>query len=389
MLVCTHKNCKLQIYDEATENKCILHCKKDSWQDDYNAIHNNEDNKEFWAEIRKIRNEQNFMMFEGIVFPNTTRFHRVLNGMYGTDAVLEKDFLFWKKGERKETSSLLQFKGCTFYNFDFYALNLGSLVFNNITVKGELGIHLSDIRLIRLVDSKNVNKFRIEKQRKSEFLLSDSSIEKCFFNEVSFDEIKLSKTVLQEVAFNDVEIRQGVFEESSFGLVENFTYFRILNKEKFHYISMDVKNSKTKEYFRFFKHFFNEQKDYVNENDMYSKEMNIHLKEVWRKFNDEYNFNFKYFPDLVVLGFGKISSNFSQSWILALMWIIGITVVFYYVSFDTVKLNGMLEFMNPFNNSYSSSQNKISYTTWFFHKILVSLFIYQLIVTLKRKTRFS
>lgn len=376
------------IYNEVSDGKCILHCSKDNWQDDYVAIHKNEDNQEFWKEIRGIRNEQNFMLFEEIVFPNTTRYHRVLNGMYGADEVLEKDFLFWKKGERKEVNKIVQFKDCTFYSFDFYAIDAGSVVFENVEVKGELGILYSDINLIILRESQKINKLSIKNQKETALYLENSQLKECVFENVFFKEIQISNSTFQEIAFKDVEITKGFFKESYFKYIKQFINFRILDKEKFQYEFVDVKKSYSKEYFRFFKHLFNEKKDYVHESEMYANEMNTYLQETWTNFTKGYNYNFKYFPDLIVLGFGKISSNFTKCWILPLMWIIILSLGFYYTSYEAMDLDKFVQFLNPFNTQYPLENVKnMGYTTWFLHKVLSSLFLYQLIVTLKRKMK--
>lgn len=387
-LKCTNENCERTPYNQLPNGKCILHCSKDDWYDNYADIYKNEDNQEFWKEIRAIRQKQNFMMFEEIIFPSTTRFHRVLNGMYGSSEVLEKDFLFWKKGEKKEIDELLQFRNCTFYNFDFYAIDAGSVIFENIEVRGELGILFSDITLIILRDSQKINKLYIKNQKETELELFNSQFDECVFEDVSFKEIRISNSTFQEIAFNGVEILKGFFKESHFRYIKQFTNFCLLDKEKFQYELVDVEKSYSKEYFRFFKHLFNEKKDYIHESEMYADEMNTYLQETWINFTKGYNYNFKYFPNLIILGFGKISSNFTQCWILPLIWIIVLSLGFYCTSYDTIILDEFVQFLSPFNTQDSLGDVKnMSYSKWLLHKVLSSLFLYQLVITLKRKTK--
>lgn len=390
MSKCTYKDCNRVIYDESIDNKCILHCVKDNWIEPPHIINKNEDNIDFWIELRKPVDDRKMFLFTGIIFPTTTIYNRPLSH-HGNDEILEKDFLFWKKGEKKEfiqkPGSMAQFIDCTFYDFDFDFINTGSLIFENILVKGRLGISFSDINLIIFRDSKRINKLDIENQKDTSLYINDSTIKLCLLRDIAFKDIKIWNTTFKEIAFNNIKIKKGLFQESSFEYIKDFTNFRVLEKEQFQYISMNVKKSHSKEYFRFFKHFFNDRKDYINESDMYHQEMNTYIQELYFNFNKGYTYNFKYLPNLIILFFGKISSNFANCWILPLLWIIFISTVFYSSSVEVVSLNDFARFINPFNVKYVEIE-KISYVWWLSHKVLSSLFIYQLIIALKRKTKY-
>lgn len=103
MANCTYKDCTRTIHNEDIDGKCILHCMKDDWIEIVSDVvnNNNNDNLDFWIELREYIADRKVMLFDGIVFPITTKYHRPLNGLYGNDEELEKDFLFWKQGEKR------------------------------------------------------------------------------------------------------------------------------------------------------------------------------------------------------------------------------------------------------------------------------------------------
>lgn len=128
------------------------------------------------------------------------------------------------------------------------------------------------------------------------------------------------------------------------------------------------------------------EKLYIKANIYYQQEMQEHYKTTsdrWEK---------------IVLFLGKWISDFGQSWVRPLLWIVLLTVIvlsFIHLdkfSFDYIfsnKLNiwnEFWEFLNPFSKSVQEKYKDI-YSVWMIHKLLMTVFIYHFVVAIKRKTK--
>ena len=135
-----------------------------------------------------------------------------------------------------------------------------------------------------------------------------------------------------------------------------------------------------------------EYKNHIDEAFFHSLEMNAYREELKKE-----GWTWKNWQDRLIFNISKYTSNFSQSWLLPLIWMFGITLILYlYMCIDDMTtipmltahctVESFLKLFNPFslNNNYFESH----YVTWLAHKLIMVYLSYQFIVALRRKTKF-
>jgi hypothetical protein len=144
------------------------------------------------------------------------------------------------------------------------------------------------------------------------------------FTKTHFDEISLKATIFQKlVLFNEV-LFKGSLNLSSTIFKDEVNFLGIKNKNG---KNLETDNIKNRETARIIKHSFEKLDNIIEANKFYALEMQKREEELSKEKN---------WSDLIVFKFHKISSNHSQDWLLALLWMINLTFV--YTAFQFVEV---------------------------------------------------
>ena len=111
-------------------------------------------------------------------------------------------------------------------------------------------------------------------------------------------------------------------------------------KDEANFLNIKIKNL-NRETARIIKHSFEKQDNIIEANKFYALEMKERAKELNDKNNKDKNF-----IDWLVFKIHGISSNHSQDWILALFWIINITLVTTFLQFELAEENILFYFIS-------------------------------------------
>ena len=84
---------------------------------------------------------------------------------------------------------------------------------------------------------------------------------------------------------------------------------------------------------RIIKHSFEKQGNIIESNKFYAKEMEERSLELEKEVNNKDKRNLKSFTDYFIFKIHGITSNHSQDWFLALMWIINLSILFTHFDF--------------------------------------------------------
>ena len=234
---------------------------------------------------------------------------------------------------------------------------IGKLLIGNSNIEKKFRIKHSSIEELTLISStfedlQIIDNLYKESKNNSELRLKNTTIKNTVLDKLKYDSF-----IMRDAHVSDAKIGNVTFDNGS------------------------------RETNRFFKNYYDSISDYIQGNRYYQQEMDEHYKTTsdrWEK--------------LVLLS-GKWISNFGQSWLLPILWIILITIVFYRIAnFDLLSMDGfrenhiawmlndMLKFINPFSKSSNNNYGNL-YWAWIVHKFLMTVFIYHFIVAIKRKTR--
>ena len=385
---CQHLNCNLKVFEN--KNKCIFHCEKDDWfsiSEKNEKTWNKEKVDEFWEEIRiYISNRKKsykwVYYFDNLIFPDIDI--SLLNGIpMNKDKKLYKDFYFWRKNDKLEFENLLEFYKCSFFTIRLEEITIDSISFREL--KNIEKLHLNNMTLESFTFEEINHRCLIE-------LKSLHITNYCSFRNIQVDHLSLSNTKFEKLnilnsdfysaSFFDIIINNGLFINSKIEDVWIATGIHITNKDTFSYKNMNVLKA-DREYFRLLKNHYFEKQDYIEANNMYQKEMDSHLLKTYNKLTKKCDNYFKNLSELIVVGFGKFSSNFGQCWTQPLFWIILISFCF----IEYFNINDISNFLNPFNTKYEEIK-EIKFFYWLTYKVIISLFLYQLIMSLKRKTKY-
>lgn len=270
---------------------------------------------------------------------------------------------------------------------------------NNSTKKNSLilkNIKINTFKLKDIIFEDDVNFQNLEIDK---LIFTNSNIEtvfrikNCFIKDIEsqdniFEDLQLidnqynkHKDIKRNISFQNTTIKNAVFDKLKFNEFKmNDAH---VSSAKIGYVEFEKASRETN---RFFKNYYDSISDFVTANKYYAREMieqvKVSKKEEW-----------------FILILNKGFSNFGQSWILPLVWIILSTFVFYRIAnFDLLSLDGfrqnhivwmmndILKFSNPFSKTSTSSYGTM-YWAWLIHKLFMTVFIYHFVVAIKRRTK--
>ena len=379
---CKIKNCKKEVFNNDT---CLFHCKKDDWYQE-ESLNGKKlkrwDDKlleNFWDQFYLyIQNNKDCTQF---IFP---KFDYYIEISY-EDAI-------HKRPLTNSTLSSLDFSKSHFID----------------------GL---------IVDNVKIYNCKFNQCSFSYLQILGSEIDNCSFHGVRFDSAYLDGNNIQKTNFqwldtDYISFLYSKISESNF----NNSYFKTLNLE--HTVVSDTSFQNTTiisgniHTFRILKSYFFNINDNINGNYHYSREMQEYCKDII--FSPYYSFKsviqntksyFKYdnykrkgvghiyrsiqelfgsmktfFMDGPLLIWSFVVSNYGQNWILPLIWLfLSSYVIYRYINPNIdFNINEFSMFMNPFIKNTDKYDNV--YALWMFHKLLESIFIYQFIVAVRRRT---
>lgn len=382
---CTIPNCNNEIF---ADEFCIFHCKKDTWYTKEKSKNNTEYKK--W---------------------NTSLVEHFWNDFYTVIAT------------NKDCSKFI------FPEFDYYLftndidedpihkqqiskINLKDIDFSESIFLSTCSIHNTKIINCNF-DRCQLNYLQI---LKSDIIdcsfhgarFKDANIDGCFIKNVNFqwlslDYISFTFSRIYDTNFNNsyfrnIELESAVVKDTTFQnttiLAGNIDTFRIL-KDYYFNLSDNIKGN----YF------------YAKEMQEYCKEIIIapyyDLKSIIRNIKNYFKFDdikekrkeniFNAFKNLFIsstrvategllLIWNYLISNYGQNWLLPLIWLFTISfIIFININPNTsFNINEFAMFLNPFIKN-TDKYNDI-YAIWLTHKILETIFIYNFIIAIKRRT---
>ncbi|MCD4758342.1 MAG: pentapeptide repeat-containing protein [Arcobacteraceae bacterium] len=349
---CSIENCENKCFER--EDKCILHCEKDqkngwyTFDKDNKTVWEPEKVKLFWREIRNIISDSQGRLskflpipFNNIVFPKFEG-----NGL-SSNVLDYEDSFFKKEGEEKKFTQKVDFNSCTFLDsVDFTNIQFKKdIVFSKCILKDEIKFkRQQDIRISFLacpeIESLDFSKIVFEQKVEiKECTINSCNFEDtrfkdfCDFEESTFNAIKFKNTVFEKlVTFQKTKFTENVdfyyvtfkthsiFKNTIFEKTVNFentlfevdgSFYGIRSKE-----DMVVANRETA---RIIKNSFEQQNNIIEANRFYALEMKKREKEL-KLFKNPFEW--------IVFKLHGISSDHSQSWFLALVWIFIISIIF-------------------------------------------------------------
>ncbi len=371
------------------ENYDILYCEKTNYDEQQNL--------EFWQKLRDlIQNQKNkdvlyikddMYMFQNIVFPPFDIF--TMMKIENSNSEIKEDYLFWEKGQNKDFKNLVQFTNCTFYNFKFNDITVQSLNFTDCIINGELLFYFNNIDNIIFHKIKEIDKLEINTSN-----LKMLQLNECMINNLKIKNTKVKLIILlnlniQSILMDTLSIKEGKFNDLNIQTIEDNTTIFLDDIKKFFYNNVNIKNA-NREYFRFFKKFFNEKDDFINYNEMYEKEMESYFKELKIKIKERKDL-ISNLQNILVVGFSKYTSTFGRSSLRPFSLLIVCSFLNVYFTND-YSLNYLF-------SGYGNLWKQIFQSVYFFDKetltplraifnILQGLLIYQLVVSIKRKIKY-
>ncbi len=377
MTKCLDKDCNYDIFHEY--EYCIFHCSKDDWFS-IDKLHNiNKKTIESKNWNIKLLEEFWEKFYEHIIFyKNCKKFIFPENECYLGEYFEKKDYF-----------SDLKLDGFDFDKSDFKFCS--EMTRNNLT---------------------NCT-FRNAQFNYADFTFS--KLENCNFHGSTFKNLNLSATNIKDTNFKWLNVAESA----------NFMYSHIYNSyfDNSYINNFELENSVVKDIslqnikvvkgdkhcYRILKEYHSKISDNILSNYYYSKEMQTYLKSIVldpyyhiisitknirkQRFKNILN-NTKFFfssmstfiSDGLLLLWNFCVSNFGQNWFLPIFWLSFSSLgIFFYITPDKVfNINEFAIFLNPFTKS-TDKFNDV-YALWLLHKILETIFIYNFIIAIKRRT---
>lgn len=256
------------------------------------------------------------------------------------------------------------------------------------------------INAIAIHDTKFEQNFKLHNAKVQHFTLKDTDFEK------NADFFKTHFEVTQDILFHTINFRAlALFGEVVFDKYVEFKYvtfagyshFRsatfkeglnleYANIEKemnfFDIKELDKKPSQTKtsqETYRIIKYHLQKVGNIIDSNRYHSLELKKKNEQVCEKCT------IRTFPDCIVLTVHKLSSNYSTSWILALVWIVIVGIVTNYALNCSVWDENLFKYMSIL--SYKEDLYNCSYLAFFSNKIALGYLYYQFVMAIRKDTR--
>ena len=287
--------------------------------------------------------------------------------------ITQDEFQYFFTTTNNSSEKRLVFKNCIFTeDLDLTKfLNLRQVTFKNCVFNGNVDLSLPIFVLID-IDNCTFNKNFYLKGINTTGEQRNLYIKNIKFNSL----FHIEQCILDTSVWFNVDFSKAILR------------FEAINFEglKANEINWSVKIGASRDTFRQLKVLMENQKNFIDSNVFYSFELNEYMKEL----NQTSLFN--KLEDKLVFWFSKTTSNFSRSWSLPLFWLISLSIILYIVLYhnkmiDICSLNHFIQFFNPLSRNATEEFESI-YWIWFLHKIISGFFIYQFIISLKRKTRF-
>lgn len=296
---------------------------------------------------------------------------------------------------------------------------------NNLIVNSEHR-NLKDykIKKVEIVEDNKIERLKFNKNIIDTLTITDSEIRKASFSSSEFNSTEISNNIFAkkidflEVLFNNINFKLCNFEELILKDVEikkELNLATSIYNKKINCFKL-ITNDINRETARILKDSFEQQNNFIEANKYYAKEMEAYKKELTPSN----------FIQWIVLKLHEISSEYSQNWILPLIWIFNIsalyflidTIMFYYVDkilagsliflivvlifnylnkylkntfillltiflyiFFDINLNEIAKLINPFSKS-----NNLTFSLLIL-KVFVAYLAYQFIISLRQNTR--
>lgn len=305
MCKCSQENCNLEVFEN--NDKCILHCKKDDWYEEYNEKSKikppyfnrykswfSSDTKInlFWKKFSNFINEKINSKSEKIIL-DKIRFPAVR---------------YISENDNFSKIKFLIFKDCIFLDcidltpfFDAKNLEITNCTFHE-NVDIQTIIHQEEFVFQKNSVSKEIKFFNIE--FKSICFFVENNINKLTFDGVRFDD-------------------NAIFSDST---IENLSFKNTFFRKETNFLHMTLSKVENRETARIIKDSFEKQNNIIEANKFYALEMKEREKELDSK---------KDFFEWLVFKFHELSSNHSQDWTLVLFWIININFFYSYLNIET------------------------------------------------------
>lgn len=364
--MCTIEDCDLEIFEDKDKDKCILHCKKDDWFNNINGEikWNKRKIKSFWKAVQyefnkiyyyRIRAaDDNYMQnytFEEVNFPefqNEVEPCFIEDEKGNTDKLCTNYYsLVNNNGDNQKNDIFerlnIEFKNCDFLSVaDLKKYNFtGIITFENCRFHKELKLPEKMEGMFNFInecDFKNNILNLNYKIFNSKFYLqnckniSELQCEKTIFNTASFRETKFNDINFREtsftenVSFIETKFKGKVdFSHSTFNKICSFrksVFYKKLDltdtvfNDNVNFLNIKT-NELNRETARIIKDSFEKQNNIIEANRFYKLEMIKREKEL-----EEGRKNCENFFELLVFKIHGLSSNYSQNWILPILWII-------------------------------------------------------------------
>lgn len=426
---CSHENCKLAVYDN---EKCILHSDK-----------KDKDINKFWQQIQsdlKLKYtcergqeeiDNHYVQYNFVIFPEFQKDSEydhynatceISNFYFGHESYFSG--YCEESPESYDTDKLIEkchieFNRCTFLeevNLQRYRFQ-ESIIFNQCTFEKEVllcdilnayiefrscdfnnnKLNLSDktfYKIFNFIDCKNIDLLNMENINFIDSAsFSESNLNKVEFNEARFGGMAI---FVKTHFYEDTKIDFCVFEENVFfneAIVHKTINLKnAIFKKEVNFLDMKDKNEKVlkalnianRETARIIKHSFEKLNNILEANKYYAIEM--------KKREKELSFCTNPF-ELLIFCLHKITSNNSQSWQLAFIWIIVLSILgiqnnlidsvcaFYY---SNAHLDEIAKSFYRFFASFDIQ--KITFYSLSL-KLFMGYLVYQFIVSIRQNTR--
>ena len=435
MGICSIENCENECFEQ--EDKCILHCEKNDWfeiTDEKKDWSKSEEKiRLFWQCIQSDLNERynhdNFGEDIGykcscinVIFP---RFEREYEDDSQADNIEKLGTNFYSFGSfsypgeepNPEINKIIEkleisFKNCIFLDkadFEKYLFKR-DIVFSKCTFEDEIKLNKqqkSRISFLACPEIESLNFSRTIFEQKVEIKectinscdFANTRLEKvCDFYRTHFYEVNFDKTTFEGIAVfteskfhKDINFKYTTFEKLA--LFRKTTFEKTVNfedsifKEEANFLDITA-NMANRETARIIKNSFEQQNNTIEANRFYALEMKKREEELTKKLP-------KSFLEWIIFKIHGISSDHSQSWFLALFWIVLISL-FYTANIqdnfiDTVfatyysdMLDNIANAVNPF--SIMTSKDPMTFDLLMF-KITITYLFYQFVVSVRQNTR--
>jgi len=441
--------CELGFEDEyfdIEQNKCILHCEKDDW---YEIKDNKKDwskstekVKLFWEKIQEdlkeidehryskyILNNVKFPIFQAEQNNSTSTISTILNNLTGDFYLAKRDSLFDETDETKRSSELIntleiEFNNCEFLdiaNFEKYLFKQ-DIIFSKCTFKNEIKLNKQQKNRISFLECPEIKSLDVSKtifEQKVEFkncVIKSCNFENtrfkkvCDFHKTKFHCNSFAKTTFEDiVVFTEAEFYKDIdFKYTTFKKLAQFkdtVFEKTINledsiiKEEINFLNIKNKNNEklkssnmaNRETARIIKHSFEKLDNIIEANRFYALEMEKRGKELFSKLIE---YKFSVFFEWLIFCVHKRTSNHSQNWLLALIWIVIFSILgianelscsLYTFYYSDDKFN---EIAKSFYNNIFKFKNKENITAYsLFIKIFMGYLIYQFIISIRQNTR--